>query len=63
MDRLLGNTKAWKSGATFVGTYLAFLLLYWTDTDPLQVRDFVVAGALSLGAAGLTFAVPNPTRK
>ena len=37
--------------------FLGALLVEWTDTDPLEARDFVVALCAAAGGGGLTSGV------
>lgn len=49
---------AWKAQVAALVAFLAVfggaLLMEWTDTDPLEVRDFVVAFVAALVGGGLT---------
>jgi hypothetical protein len=58
------GTKAYIGGAAaFLTAFITALLVVWTDTDPLQARDFVVATGSALGSGALvgilTYTVPN----
>lgn len=49
------KTKAYlATGASLLATFLATLLVGWSDTDPLTPRDFVVALVAALGVAAGT---------
>lgn len=58
------GTKAYiATGIAFVGAFLTALLAQWTDSDPLQARDFIVALAAAIASGVLTgigaYMVPN----
>lgn len=56
-------TKAyWALIVSFVGAFGTSLLAQWTDTDPLQARDFVVALVFALVTGGLTGGVTYQVR-
>lgn len=52
----------WGAAVSFIGAFLTSLLMGWTDTDPLQARDLVVALAFALGTGALTGGVTYGVR-
>jgi hypothetical protein len=48
-------TKAYVAlGVSFLAVFFGALLVEWTDSDPLEARDFIVALVAALVGGGIT---------